>query len=308
MDEFNLKSFPVARLLLVEDDLQNVEILLHALRGQAYDVTVAENGKVALAILAEQKFDIILLDRMMPVMDGMTFLRRIRADPVLREIPVIMQTAATEKHYIEEGIRAGVYYYLTKPFSKQILLAIIKSALDDQRLLTRLVEETDRIADRLREFRRGLIHMQSSYFHFKTPLQVKRIAAVVASCFPKPQEVVMGFTELMLNAVEHGNLGICFEEKRDLLLSGQWDMEVERRLTQPEFMTRNARLYLERSEREISIAIEDEGTGFDYERFRHFSPDRAEAPNGRGIHLATRDFDHLTFKGSGNRVECVKRV
>ena len=59
MDEFNLKSFPAARLLLVEDDLQNVEILLHALRDQAYDVTVAENGKVALAILAERKFDII---------------------------------------------------------------------------------------------------------------------------------------------------------------------------------------------------------------------------------------------------------
>jgi len=236
-------SFPVARLLLVEDDTQNVEILTHCLSDQAYEVSVAENGKVALAMMAERTFDIILLDRMMPVMDGMTFLRRMRADPTTREIPVIMQTAATEKHYIEEGIRAGVYYYLTKPFSKQILLAIIKSALDDQRLLVCLVEETDRIADRLREFRRGLIHMQSSYFHFKTPLQVKRIAAVVASCFPKPQEVVMGFTELMLNAVEHGNLGICFEEKRELLLNDKWDQEIERRLTQPEYMVKNARLY-----------------------------------------------------------------
>ena len=246
--------------------------------------------------------------RMMPVMDGMTFLRRIRADPATREIPVIMQTAATEKHYIEEGIRAGVYYYLTKPFSKQILLAIVKSALDDQRLLVRLVEETDRMSDRLREFRRGLIHMQSSYFHFKTPLQVKRIAAVVASCFPRPQEVVMGFTELMLNAVEHGNLGIDFEEKRDLLLHGGWEQEIEHRLTQPHYMAKNARLYLIRHEREIEIAIEDEGDGFDFERFRHFSPDRAEAPNGRGIHLASRDFDEITFKGSGNRVECVKRI
>jgi CheY-like chemotaxis protein/anti-sigma regulatory factor (Ser/Thr protein kinase) len=308
MAQLTAKSFPAARLLLVEDDIQNVEILMHCLQDQAYDITLAENGKVALSLMAEQSFDVILLDRMMPVMDGMTFLRRIRADPTTREIPVIMQTAATEKHYIEEGIRAGVYYYLTKPFSKQILLAIIKSALDDQRLLVRLVEETDKIADRLREFRRGLIHMQSSYFHFKTPLQVKSIAAVVASCFPKPQEVVMGFTELMLNAVEHGNLGICFEEKRDLLLQDKWDLEIERRLTQPEHMAKNARLYLERREREIEIAIEDEGDGFDFERFRNFSPDRAEATNGRGIHLASRDFDHLAFKGSGNRVECVKRI
>lgn len=308
MDENIQKSFPAAKLLLVEDDIQNVEILLHCLRDQAYEVDVAENGKVALAMLAEKHYDVILLDRMMPVMDGMTMLRRMRADPATREIPVIMQTAATEKHYIEEGIRSGVYYYLTKPFSKQILLAIIKSAMDDQRLLVRLVEETDRIADRLKEFRRGLIHMQSSYFHFKTPLQVKRIAAVVASCFPRPQEVVMGFTELMLNAVEHGNLGINFEEKRDLLLKGQWEHEVEHRLTQPEYMVKNARLYLERTDREISIAIEDEGQGFDFQRFLHFSPDRAESPNGRGIHLATRDFDSLAFKGSGNRVECVKRL
>ena len=102
-------SFPVARLLLVKDDMQNVEILKHCLSDQAYEVSVAENGKVALAMMAERTFDIILLDRMMPVMDGMTFLRRIRSDPATREIPVIMQTAATEKHYIEEGIRAGVY-------------------------------------------------------------------------------------------------------------------------------------------------------------------------------------------------------
>lgn len=308
MDDHFTRSFPVAKLLLVEDDTQNVEILLHCLRNEAYEVTVAEHGKAALSLLAEQHFDVILLDRMMPVMDGMTFLRRLRSDPTKREIPVIMQTAATERHYIEEGIRAGVYYYLTKPFSKQVLLAIIKSALDDQRLLARLVEETDRIADRLREFRRGLIHMQSSYFHFKTPLQVKRIASVVASCFPKPQEVVMGFTELMLNAVEHGNLGIDYEEKRDLLLNGKWEHEVERRLTQPDYMAKNARIYLERREREIVIAIEDEGDGFDFERFLHFSPDRAEAPNGRGIHLATKDFDEISFKGSGNRVECIKRI
>ena len=118
----------------------------------------------------------------------------------------------------------------------------------------------------------------------------------------------MGFTESMLNAVEHGNLGICFDEKRELLLNDKWDQEIERRLTQPEYMVKNARLYLERREREIEIAIEDEGGGFDFERFRNFSPDRAEAPNGRGIHLATRDFDQISFKGSGNRVECVKRI
>ena len=301
-------SIPEANILLVEDDPQNTEILMHCLKNEAYRIFSTTNGKDALALLKEEKIDVILLDRMMPVMDGMTFLRRMRADPELREIPVIMQTAATEKHYIEEGIRAGVYYYLTKPFSKHILVAIIKSALDDRRLLTRLVEETDRIADKMREFRRGLIHMQSSYFHFKTPLQVKRIAAVIASCFPRPHEVVMGFTELMLNAIEHGNLGITYEEKRDLLLQNKWDEEIEARLSQPENLNKNARLYLERREREIEIAIEDEGTGFDWERFLYFSPERAEAPNGRGIYLASRDFDFMHFKGSGNRVECRKNL
>lgn len=300
--------YPQARILIVEDDLDNMDILLHCLKGADYDVVTAANGRDALLMLKEMTVDVIVLDRMMPIMDGMTFLQRLKAEPEWRQVPVIMQTAASERGKIEEGIRAGVYYYLTKPYSKQVLLAIVKSALEDRRMMQRLLEESEKMSDRMRELRRGLFHMQSSHFNFKTPAQARRIASVVASCFPKPSGVLLGFTELMLNAIEHGNLGLSFEEKKELLLSNQWEQEMETRLSQPQFMEKDAKIFLQRSARNIEIVIEDEGGGFDWERFMTLDPARADAPNGRGIYLAAMDFDSIEYLGNGNKVLCSKRI
>lgn len=297
-----------ARVLVVEDDPVNMEILELCLKSAHYEVLTATNGREALGVLKEEHIDIIVLDRMMPVMDGMTFLQRLKAEPAWRQIPVIMQTAATERDRVEEGIRAGVYYYLTKPYSKQVLLAIVKSALDDCRMLQKLLEESERITDRMRELRRGLIHMQSSHFSFKTPAQAKRIASVVASCFSKPSHVILGFTELMLNAIEHGNLGISFEEKKELLLTGMWEQEVEQRLSDPSYMLKDARIFLNRNDRNIEITIEDDGKGFEWERFMTLDASRADAPNGRGIYLASMDFDTMAYMGSGNKVICTKTI
>lgn len=299
---------PEARILIVEDDLDNLDILEHCLSGAHYQIHTAQNGREALALLKEVHVDVIVLDRMMPVMDGMTFLQRLKSETQWRHIPVIMQTAATERDKVEQGIQAGVYYYLTKPYSRQVLLAIVKSALDDVRMMQRLLDESEKMSERMKDLRRGLIHMQSGHFDFKTPAQAKRIASIVASCFPRPSSVVLGFTELMLNAIEHGNLGLSFEEKKDLLLANCWDQEIEARLSHPEFMKRDARLYLQRTDRNIEIVIEDEGKGFEWEHFLTIDPTRADAPNGRGIYLATLDFDSMQYVNRGNKVVCTKTI
>ena len=124
------------RILVVDDEPFNLEIVGEYLDGMGFDLVYAESGTEAWDVLTRpgERFDLILLDRMMPGLDGISVLRQIKADEALRHIPVIMQTAATSPEQVREGLAAGAYYYLTKPFEGEALQTIIRSALDDQRV------------------------------------------------------------------------------------------------------------------------------------------------------------------------------
>ncbi len=115
----------------------------------------------------------------------------------------------------------------------------------------------------------------------------------------------MGLNELMLNAIEHGNLGIGYRKKERLLREGRWREEVERRLGLPENGNKFASLIFEATEEAIVVRIEDQGDGFDWRSYLDFSLDRADDPNGRGI-AAARElaFPNLSYQGSGNVARC----
>ncbi|MCB1917743.1 MAG: response regulator, partial [Rhodocyclaceae bacterium] len=120
-------------ILVVDDEPFNREILAEVLDDPAYRISVAEDGGQAWDRLTAdgESFDLVLLDRMMPGMDGLEVLRRMKDTPRLRDLPVIMQTAAASPDQVREGIAAGAYYYLTKPFELETLLTIVRAALDD---------------------------------------------------------------------------------------------------------------------------------------------------------------------------------
>ncbi len=120
------------KILIVDDDELNVKILEEILEDAEFDTVSAENGVQALERLREHDdIAIILLDRMMPVMDGMQFMEEIKKHPEWADKPVIMQTAANQPKEVIEGSASGVYYYLTKPFDEQIVLSVIRAAIDD---------------------------------------------------------------------------------------------------------------------------------------------------------------------------------
>ena len=121
------------KILVVEDDQLNMEIICEALESEDYELIKAFNGLEALTLLKAHKdeIELILLDRMMPEMDGMTFLEESRKADLLGKIPVVMQTAAGSQKEVIEGAATGVYYYLTKPYDYKHLLAVVRSALDD---------------------------------------------------------------------------------------------------------------------------------------------------------------------------------
>jgi len=117
------------RILIVDDTPANVHILQSRLAAHGYDIVTATDGEAALAAVKETEPDLILLDVMMPKMDGFEVCRRLRADASLPFIPIIMVTAKADPKDVVAGLEAGGDEYLTKPVDQPALVARVKSML-----------------------------------------------------------------------------------------------------------------------------------------------------------------------------------
>ena len=285
------------RLLVVDDEPFNLEIISEYFDGLGFDIDTAENGEEAWALLNETgPYSAIILDRMMPVLDGMGLLKRVKSDERLQSLPVIMQTAAGTPDQVQEGLSAGAYYYLVKPFERESLLTIVRGALADN-------EAREALQQKLAEHGSTLQLMTSAEFSLRTVEEAGALAALLAQASPKPESAVLGLSELLVNAVEHGNLGISYREKSALRHEDRWAEEVVRRLALTENAAKRVRAVLARDEAGVSIRICDEGEGFDWREYLEFSPERAFDPNGRGIALEKMtSFDSLEYSGCGNTV------
>jgi class 3 adenylate cyclase len=127
-------QMPNARLLAVDDDDMNREMLVRRLQKIGYDVSEATNGREALHKLKEANYDLVLLDILMPDLDGFQTLEFMKADPRLRHIPVIMLTALDDVDSNVRCIEAGAEDYVPKPFNPVILRARITASLEKKRL------------------------------------------------------------------------------------------------------------------------------------------------------------------------------
>lgn len=289
------------QLLVVDDEPINLEIIGEFLDDPQYELVLLPDPLVALEKLEapESRFDLIILDRMMPGMNGIELLRRIKAEVRFRHIPVIMQTAASSPEQVREGIEAGAYYYLTKPYQPQALAAIVHAALKDieERMMTASGQDHARARDDAMRL------LTCAEFSFSALDEAHRIAGLLASLCPDPAAVAMGLTELLVNAVEHGNLGITYAEKTRLRMEDGWEEEVNRRLSLPEYQGRRATARFERQQDEICFTVADQGKGFAWQRYLDMDPARAFDPNGRGIAMARQiSFKSVEYQGCGNVV------
>jgi two-component system cell cycle response regulator DivK len=117
------------RILVVEDQPDTRRIIRDMLAPTDYEITEAENGEEVLAAIAKQRPDLILMDVQLPIMDGYTATRRIRADPVLRSIAIIAVTSYALDGEEKTARAAGCDDYVPKPFSPRQLLAKIRQHL-----------------------------------------------------------------------------------------------------------------------------------------------------------------------------------
>lgn len=291
-------------ILVVDDELLNIALILRILKGESCRISTAVNGEEAWGLLEKspEGFDAVLLDRMMPGIDGLEVLRRMKAHPRLKAVPVILQTAMVRENEVLEGIQAGAFYYLSKPYRKEKLLAVVKAAFSDRDRYKSLHEEDLRAVDALSLMMRG-------DFEVRHIDEADALAALLAGMCPGPDKVELGLRELIMNAVEHGSLGITYEDKAGLVLEGAWREEVNRRALLPGNSGKKVLVRYERSCSEITFTIEDMGPGFDWEPFLSASLERVDHTHGRGIAIAANySFGSIEYIGKGNIVKAIVRL
>jgi CheY-like chemotaxis protein len=115
--KFQLEQIKRTKILIVDDLPENLQILGSTLREQGFQIAFATNGKQALSIAGSKKPDLVLLDMSMPEMDGLTVCRKLKENPVTKNIPVIFLTARTESESIRKALSVGAIDYIVKPFN-----------------------------------------------------------------------------------------------------------------------------------------------------------------------------------------------
>jgi len=143
------------KILIVDDAVKNIQLLGSVLSKENFNVEFAMNGKEALNWVEDEQFDLILLDIMMPEMDGFEVCKRIREDDKNAKVPIIFLTAKTDKESVLHGFDLGAQDYITKPFDSRELLARVKTQIElkiireELEQINQVLEE--KVEDRTRE-------------------------------------------------------------------------------------------------------------------------------------------------------------
>ena len=284
------------RILAVDDEPYMLMIIKEFLDETEYQVETATNGEEAWnkILKADTNYDLVLLDWMMPKMSGLEILEKIQHSNRLHSNQIIMQTARANPREIQKGINAGAYFYLTKPFKRETLLALIKTALIDRNNYLTL-QQISSNRDKKPPTKR---------FTIRSLEETHNLAKILAALCHNPGSVGVGFLELLINAVEHGNLGITYEEKTMLISEGMWEEEIKRRLKKAEYRKKLVIVhYHEDSNNNLVFTMRDDGHGFNWQKYLEIDPLRVTHLHGRGIAMAKKiSFDTLEYNQLGNQV------
>jgi DNA-binding response OmpR family regulator len=282
-------------ILIADDDPGIVLLIQNMLASRRYRLVTAGSGGEAQSLLEKEADGIVtaLLDWSMPGMNGIDLLRWIKNHPTLEHVPVIMQTALDAPEHVQEGIDAGAFYYITKPFSKEVLISIVSAAVSDFR-------ERKKLLKKLKECQNPFYLLESGTFRFRTLDEGQFLALMIANTCPDPGNA-LSISELFINAVEHGNLGIGYEEKTIFVEQGTWHEEINRRLALPENQAKEVAVHLKRGPDSMTVSVEDQGPGFDFQQYLTMDEARVFHVHGRGIAMTKSVLD-IEYIGSGSTV------
>lgn len=154
-----------------------------------------------------------------------------------------------------------------------------------------------------RDIHAGFLLIDTCKFKIRTVEQALTLARFTATMFRDPARLEPGLYALLLNAVEHGCLGIGYELKSKLLAENTWQAEILRRQHLPDNRQKSVEIVIARRPEGVFIVITDPGSGFDWKSWTSIDPARAHATHGRGIARARGvSFDSLAYNAAGNQV------
>ena len=285
----------LGNILVVDDDDVIRDMVEEWLATRGYSVTTASDGNEALGLLDAESdaFDLMILDRNMPNLDGLGVLHKLQASGLCSDLPVVMLTTEARPESVAEGVKAGAYYYVTKPCDEMVLLNAVAAAHRKFRQFRNARNWGIEVAA-------GLAHLTQGRFEFHTPHEGVMIANLIANLAESPSVVLLGLMELITNAIENGNLGIDSEDKKNFFHPNDWSDEVYRRLHLPENLTKKVTISFEKSAEKMNVAIQDEGCGFDWLPFLNADDAKGFDPHGRGITIAKAFcFQELSYNHNG---------
>lgn len=291
------------KIMAVDDDEINLEIIGKNLKDAGFQCIQFADGDVAWEYLSNnpEDIDIVLMDKMMPRMNGMDVLRKMKSHSLLQNIPVILQTGDIGAEQTGEGLAAGAYYYLEKPFAPSVMIALINAALRD-------TQQKNDIRTILKKEKTFATMLLDGRFRYKNIDEAKRLAAALAIHAQNPGEMGIALAEILVNAVEHGNLGIGYDTKSTLMAENRLEEEIQARLAAPENKNKVVCVRFQKEAKIVSIIINDEGKGFAWEKYLEFDPLRLTDMNGRGIATATLMGLSIEYRDNGSTAVCSYKI
>jgi len=151
------------------------------------------------------------------------------------------------------------------------------------------------------------MEVQTFHFRLRNLSEILIVSQQLSEYFTEPDEVAIGIYELLINAVEHGNLGIGYDQKSELIRQGIWESEINRRMNLAENADKEVDVSLVRGRQECALTICDQGKGFNWQHYLNMAP-QLDRLHGRGLLIASHcKFDSLVFNAAGNVVTCMAR-
>jgi signal transduction histidine kinase len=206
MDNENRTDQYIPNILIVDDVPDNLKVLSGILKDNGYKIRPVLNGQLALEVAENEKPDLILLDIMMPEMDGYEVCRRLKENPKLKDIPVIFISALNETRDIVIAFKSGGVDYITKPFQADEVLARVNTHLQLRRQSTELQEQSKKLQE--------LIVTKDKFF------------SIIAHDLKSPFNSIIGFSEILMENAQVRNFDVIEDYSKIILKSAKRAMNL----------------------------------------------------------------------------------